>query len=96
MTEWERKEVDDMKNAVMSLSDISARSSSKKLFVDNLALDHRTRQQCMTGLMLEWFKHLASLNDYNYDLRNQASVLLAKKIIDAIGENGYVPPLPYF
>jgi hypothetical protein len=96
MTEWEQKERVDMGAALIALSDCAGRSTSKKLFVEYLSKDHRTRQQCITGLMLEWFKHLASLNENQYDLRNEASVKIAKKIIDAISEDGYVPTLPYF
>jgi hypothetical protein len=85
-----------MMAAVRALSDIIGRSSSRKLFVEFAAQDHRTRQQSLTGVMLAWFEHLASLNEHGYDLRNEASVVIAKKIINAISEDGYVPALPYF
>jgi hypothetical protein len=62
-----------------------------------MSREHRTHQQSVTGLMLEWFKYLASLDEnHRYDLRNEASVKLAKKIIDAISVDGYVPSLPYY
>ena len=52
-----------------------------------MSREHRTLQQVMTGLMLSWFEHLASLSDKpgHYDLRNEASVKVAKKVMEATG-----------
>ena len=48
--------------------------------VEFMKRQHRTLQQSMTEVMLHWFKHLASLNENDYDLRNEHSVKIAKMI----------------
>jgi predicted metal-dependent hydrolase len=50
--------------------------------IATMAHDHRTLQQTFTMLCLAWLRHLASLTDRDYDLRNEASVLLAKEIVE--------------
>lgn len=55
-------------------------------FVAHMANEHRTLQQGFTRLCVAWFEHLASLNENQYDLRNEASVKLAKKFIAATGD----------
>lgn len=50
------------------------------IFVSALAQEHRTLQQTTTRLMLEWFKHLSNLKEYEYDLRNEHSVKVARMI----------------
>jgi hypothetical protein len=52
-----------------------------KFFVEAMHGEHRTLQQSFTGLALAWLKHLASLNEGQYDLRNKASVEVAKKLV---------------
>jgi hypothetical protein len=49
--------------------------------VSAMARDHRTLQQHMTRLAVEWFEYLAALEPGQYDLRNEASVQLAKAIV---------------
>ena len=60
--------------------DVSGDPISLKPFIAALANLHRTEQQRVTKFMLAWFEHLAFLPRGEYDLRNEASVLLAKKI----------------
>lgn len=52
--------------------------------VEAMANDHRTIQQSYTRFALAWLKHLASLNDGQYDGRNVASVAVAKKLVGAL------------
>lgn len=48
---------------------------------------HRTLQQSFTRLCVAWLKHLASLNENQYDARNEASVKLAKKIMKNVEDD---------
>lgn len=50
-------------------------------FVEAMSKEHRTLQQSFTGLCFAWIQHLASLQDGQYDGRNEASVKAAKKIM---------------
>jgi len=58
-----------------------------------LAQDHRTLQQKFTAVCLAWFVHLATLEDYWFDLRNQASRDIAKKIVANVEEVKWGLPL---
>jgi predicted ATPase len=48
--------------------------------VPAIARDHRTLQQAFTGVCVAWLEHLAKLGEGEYDLRNAASVDLAKAV----------------
>jgi hypothetical protein len=89
--DWRQKERDDVQAAVRALSDCANRSHSSAIFVEFMSQEHRTLQQSMTGLFLAWMKHLSSLNDNYYDLRNEDSVRLSKVCIRAIDDAGMVP-----
>jgi len=82
--DWKQRERNDIALAVSALSQIANRNHSGKVFVELMQREHRTLQQSMTGLMLKWFEHLASLNENYYDLRNQDSVAVAKVIMKAL------------
>lgn len=60
-------------------------------FVNAMAQQHRTLQQCFTNVCLSWLRHLAEAEDY--DLRNEASVKIAKQIVKAVEDVRY--RLPY-
>jgi hypothetical protein len=81
----------DMQAAVEALSNVANHGASGKEFVESMANEHRTLQQAMTGLMLAWFKHLAALPEGHYDLRNEASVRIAKKIMTAVDGATHLP-----
>ncbi len=51
-------------------------------FVEGFSNEHRTLQQGFTRLTMAWLRHLASLGEYQYDGRNEASVKLAKKLLE--------------
>lgn len=84
-TEREQLERDMVRDAVRLLSRIANSGASTKMFVEEMSREHRTLQQVMTGMMLAWFNHLAKLADEEYDLRNEASVKTARKIVEATG-----------
>jgi hypothetical protein len=79
---------EDVIGAVFNL--INGRFSTKKA-IDAMMRQHRTLQQLFTGLCYNWF--LALSNCYNYDARNEASVKLAKKIIEQNKEDDVYLPL---
>lgn len=60
-------------------------------FISAMASEHRTLQQGFTRMCVNWLFHLASLNDGEYDLRNQASVELARKIVAEMGNDLHLP-----
>lgn len=55
-----------------------------KLFAEAMGRQHRTLQQGFTRLCFAWIEHLASLQRGQYDLRNEASVVAAKKIVASV------------
>jgi len=63
----------------------------ERRFVEEMALQHRTLQQGFTRLMIEWIKHLAKVK--HYDPRNEASVMLARKIKERLDETDLHMPL---
>ena len=62
-------------------------------FVKAMGRKHRTLQQNFTKLCFAWIQHLAKLEENEYDARNEASVVAAKKIVDAVGPYGFSLPL---
>ena len=59
-------------------------SERVNLLIEAMANDHRTLQQGFTRLALAWLVHLAGLKEGHYDLRNEASVKLAKKLLEGV------------
>ena len=71
--------VKDLSQYVNSFSDKSL------LFNAAMSNEHRTLQQSFTKLCLAWLEHVASDN-YQTDLRNQASHEIAKALMDSFME----------
>jgi hypothetical protein len=63
-------------------------------FVKTMASEHRTLQQSFTGLCLAWLKALAELPEGRWDLRNEASVEIAKEIMAKVEKAGWGHRLP--
>jgi hypothetical protein len=63
------------------------------MFVKRMACEHRTLQQGFTRLCATWLKHLASLNENQYDARNAASVEYAKRVVKATDDYGRLPTI---
>lgn len=89
----ERQMNDEAKAAIRALSDYVNRYHDMKPLVEAMSHEHRTLQQCMTGFMLKWFLHLSELGENWYDLRNEASVKVARKIVSQIEEVKWGLPL---
>ena len=68
-------------------------NSDNKNFVESMAIQHRTLQQAFTGLCLNWFAYLATLNENQYDARNEYSVKVAKTIAEKIPDIKYGTPM---
>ena len=60
-----------------------------KDFVDRMSREHRTLQQGFTRLVMAWIKHLSETQ--HYDLRNEASVEMARKIVKALDGEIHLP-----
>jgi len=60
-----------------------------KEFVDRMSREHRTLQQGFTRLVMAWLKYLSETP--HYDLRNEASVEMAKKIMKTLNGEIYLP-----
>lgn len=61
-------------------------------FCQAMANQHRTLQQSFTRLCLAWLKKCAELESANcFDLRNEAGVKLAKRIVDTFKDDMYLP-----
>lgn len=66
-----------------------SRTSHVEEFVARMANCHRTLQQAFTGVCVAWLKHLASLKENQYDLRNEAAVKFAKAVDEKVGLYGF-------
>lgn len=94
MTNWEQLNETEEKQLVDALINIASRRSCNKV-VELLSREHRTHQQSVTHLMLKWLKHLSTLNENQYDARNEASVRVAKIMMRALDDEGLIPHLPF-
>ncbi len=66
-----------------SFANVVNRGATAQMFILYMSQEHRTLQQKITSIMLSWFAYLASLNENQYDIRNEASVRIARKIMVA-------------
>ena len=55
-------------------------------FIRGMDKEHRTLQQNFTKLCLSWLQHLASLEDRQFDGRNEASVEISRDMLKAFCE----------
>ena len=67
----------DAKLALHMFEQCCGDSGRLNKLVDLMSKDHRTHQQNFTRLMLEYLKNIA---DNEYDLRNEASVKVAREL----------------
>ena len=52
--------------------------------IELMTREHRTLQQSMTRFSICWLERLARYQDVEFDLRNEASVRLAKEFVENI------------
>ena len=70
---------------------VNSTSHKPEDFIFHMKNQHRTLQQSFTRLCLNWLKYLSTLEENQYDLRNAESVRIAKVVINALGDNDYLP-----
>ena len=79
-----------VEKVVEAVSDfVNAMSSNTAKFAEEFAKQHRTLQQSFTRLCWVWFVNLSKREQF--DRRNEASVELAKKIVNQFKDEAYLP-----
>ena len=64
-----------------SMNDHRRPRGSMKDFNKGMDAQHRTLQQNFTRLVVGWLEHMATKGDHECDLRNKATVELAKEFV---------------
>ena len=90
MTYSDERNVKDTEKLVELMTDAINKSLRNEVFCNVMQREHRTLQQGFTRLCVEWLKVCASDN-YRTDARNESSHLLAKKMIEAVEDEMYLP-----
>jgi hypothetical protein len=74
------------KEFIDSFSDFVNNMSDEPKFeaIELMTREHRTLQQSMTRFSIWWLERLARYQDFEFDLRNEASVRLAKEFVENI------------
>ena len=82
----------DAKELVEKITDfVNSFSLKSKEFNEAMSREHRTLQQSFTRLCLKWLEYVAS-DQYQYDLRNEASYDLSRELIEIYrGVHGFNP-----
>lgn len=89
---WRQEEIDEVVTKVADMLN-NFSDTPTKLFVEGMARKHRTLQQSFTNLCTAWLRHLAALEPNQFDGRNEASVKLAKEIIEKVKAAVYSLPM---
>jgi len=81
-----------LEEQVRAVSDVANQLSPRSCvdFAEMFARQHRTLQQGFTRMAVAWLEELAK-PEARYDLRNEASVTLAREFVAKVPERG----LPY-
>ena len=87
----------DAEFVVKVLTDFVNRSDQDhKEFAEELGRQHRTLQQGATRLFMDWMKSVYDKDiestGQSYDLRNQATVILARKMFNMLDESDFYLP----
>jgi len=78
------------KYAAQCLADYSSQAGhTKNEFSDTILSLHRTNQQDVMRLLLVTIKEWSV--QIRYDLRNEATIMKSKKIIESLSDNIYLP-----
>lgn len=86
-SEEEQKEAQEVVNVVSK--HINNMGFSPEFFIEAMSHEHRTLQQSFTKICIAWFQKLHELGEKGYyDLRNEDSVKLARKLKPVIDEFG--------
>lgn len=57
-----------------------------KDFCEAMGREHRTLQQSFTRLCIDWLRYCGDLEEWQYDGRNEASVIVGKIVSEALNE----------
>ena len=71
------------KDMVERMSQYMNSMSRGKEFCEEMGREHRTIQQSFTRLCMNWVEYCAR-DEYQTDLRNQASKTLCKQIVESV------------
>lgn len=94
MADWKKKENEKVEAAAEAMSRfVNQMSHEPGDFVKRFTKEHRTLQQSFTAVCFAWIAHLANLEEGQYDMRNEASVKAAKKIMEKFDQ--YDLALPF-
>jgi hypothetical protein len=88
--EFEEGSPEEMSAKISGFLNGHAGSIWQNRFVWSMARAHRTMQQSFTRLCVAWLEHLAEQD--SCDLRNEASVNLAREFVEKIPANKRVLP----
>lgn len=89
--DWEEKSRQEAHNVAQAISRfLNVMGEDRlKLLVEEVGRDHRTLQQKFTRVCMLWMEHLAGQE--HFDLRNEASVMLARKIMQIPARDRALP-----
>jgi hypothetical protein len=71
---------------------VNVMGQSPEAFAAAMGRQHRTLQQNFTRFCFAWIRHLAKLEENQYDLRNEASVKACREIVQRTGESSSFLP----
>ena len=83
-TAEEQLAFDTIDKLTRSLNIMGREEERIKLLVATMHNEHRTLQQAFTRFVLAWLVHLAELKEGHYDGRNEASVRIARKLLEGV------------
>ena len=86
MKDDREREIKEMVKAMSDFVNNIALYQSSEEFARLMGCEHRTLQQNFTRLCVAWFEHLSKVPDNRYDLRNEASIKLAKEFVEKLGK----------
>ena len=89
-SERDREDEERAREALQNLTKfVNKLSYPKKVFAKLMMQEHRTLQQCTMSLIMatieEWSKQ------EHWDLRNEQTIKLCKKIMEAVGDEKHLP-----
>lgn len=77
---------------IMRMLNMFGGGHANEAFMNHMTTNHRTLQQRFTAFCFVWIKICAEKEkSKDYDLRNEASVKLCRKIVDQFGDQMYLP-----
>ncbi len=80
------KEIQEATDAIQKLADYANKHHDMTPLFLAMHQTHRTLQQKIFGFFLLWINQMALYKEFDYDLRNEAAVHLAKKIVEQTAE----------